>query len=235
MSRSASADWRARNSTLRLGSMNVLFMDVAGRGRMAGKPKAKPKTPTILRRWVEISRMRKTLMSWPAWSEPEPPAPATTARPRSELLSVAAETTEVVIPLGDAAGVGLQGTQLRLNAWAYRRMHEVTATLEVAGGRSFVTIARIDAWPADPHMNTLARTVPKLRSVPRVIDGSHLHSFGDNARLGGKAFRPPFNLPIAVPLPELTSFRAFLRTVAKEFVIIGLEDFDPPAWQEYLL
>jgi hypothetical protein len=146
--------------------------------------------------------MPKALMSWPAWSDPEPPAPSSTVKPRSELLSVAAETTEVVIPLGTTDGFGIQGAQLRLNAWAYRRMHEVTATLEMAGGRSFVTIARVDAWPADPHFNTLARKHPNLRNVPPVVDGSHVHRFRDNARIGGKAFRPPFNLPIAVPVAE---------------------------------
>jgi len=206
-----------------------------GRGRMAGKPKGS-RPAIVLRRWVEVARMPKTLISWPAWSDPEPPVPSSVVRPRFELTSVAAETTEVVIPLGHETGVGLQGVQLRLNAWAYRRMHEVTATLEVAGGRLFVTIARVDAWPADPHMNGLARTVPALRRHPSVIEGSHVHRFRDNARVGGKAFRPPYNLPIAVPVQEeLTSFRGFLRTVAKEFVIVGLEDFDPPRWQEYLL
>jgi hypothetical protein len=203
---------------------------------MAGKSKGKPKTVTIPRWWVDVARMRKTLISWPAWSDPEPPASGKTVRPRDELLSVAAETTEVVIPLGNEDGVGIQGVQLRLNAWAYRRMHEVTATLEITGGRSFVTIARIDAWPADPHMNILARRYPNLRNVPPVVDGSHIHRFRDNARIGIKAFRPPFNLPIAIPIAEsLTSFRGFLRTVAQEFVIVGLEDFDPPPWQEYLL
>ena len=203
---------------------------------MAGKTKGKAKSPAISGWWVEVARMPKTLMSWPAWSDPEPPAPAKTLRPRDELLSVAAETTEVVIPLGTKEGFGIQGAQLRLNAWAYRRMHEATATLEIAGGRSFVTIARVDAWPADPHMNGLARKYPKLRTVPPIVDGSHVHRFRDNARIGSKAFLPLFNLPIAVPVAEpLTSFRGFLRTVAQEFVIVGLEDFDPPPWQENLI
>jgi hypothetical protein len=204
---------------------------------MAGKAKGKTKTATISRWWVDVARMEKMLLSWPAWSEPEPPAPGTTIKPRDELLSVAAETTEVVIPLGTIEGIGIQGAQLRLNAWAYRRMHEVTATLEMQGGRrSFATIARVDAWPADPHMNGLARKYPNLRHVPPIVDGSHIHRFRDNARIGSKAFLPPFNLPIAVPVAEpLTSFRGFLRTVAQEFVIVGLEDFDPPPWQEYLL
>lgn len=58
----------------------------------------------------------------------------------------------------------------------------------------------------------------------------------DNAKVGLAAFEPPGNLPVAIPLKEpLTSFRGFLRTVAEEFVIVGLDEFDPPAWQEYLL
>jgi hypothetical protein len=177
---------------------------------MAGKTKVKQPV-TVLPRWVEVAQMRKTLMSWPTWSDPEPPVPSTSgaAISRSELTSVAAEITEVVIPLGDDTRVGLQGVQVRLNAWAYRRVHEVTATLEVAGGRSFVTIARVDAWPADPHMNSIARTVPALRGWPPIIEGSHVHRFRDNARVGGKAFRPPFNLPVAMPIKELTSFRGF--------------------------
>jgi hypothetical protein len=101
---------------------------------------------------------------------------------------------------------------------------------------SFVAIARVDAWPADPHLNGIARKHPKLRHVPLEVTGSHVHRFSDNARLGGKVFRPPFCLPVAVPTAEtLTSFRGFLRTVASEFAIVGLEDFDPPPWQEWLL
>jgi hypothetical protein len=205
---------------------------------MAGKPAAKP--PLLLPKWwVEVAKMRKTLLGWPAWSDPEPLTPAKAVkpdRPKSDLLSNVAETTEVVIPLGNADGVGLQGVQLRMNAWAYRRNHEVTATLEVGGGRSAVTIARVAAWPADTHFNTLARKHGNLGHVPPEVDGSHVHRFRDNARIGAKVFRPPFNLPVAIPVTEpLTGFRAFLRTVATEFVIIGLEEFDPPPWQEYLL
>jgi hypothetical protein len=154
-----------------------------------------------------------------------------------DLHSVIAETTDVVIPLGDETGVGLEGVRLRLSAWAYRRQHEVTATLEVAGGRrSFVNIARVDAWPADPHFNTLARKTGGLGHVPPVVEGSHVHRFEDNAKVGGKAFLPPHNLPVAVPIEEpLTSFRGFLRIVAQEFKIEGLDDFPAPQWQEYLL
>ncbi|MGY3341955.1 hypothetical protein ACVWZ4_004333 [Bradyrhizobium sp. USDA 4472] len=156
---------------------------------------------------------------------------------KSELHTVAAETTEVIIPLADENGVGLEGVRLRLSAWAYRRQHDVTATLEVAGGRrSFVNISRIDAWPADPHFNTIARKTAGLGHVPPVVEHCHIHRFEDNAKVGGIAFLPPHNLPIAVPFSEpLTSFRSFLRMVAQEFNIQGLDDFPAPPWQEYLL
>jgi hypothetical protein len=89
---------------------------------VAGKT-AKPKELVVERRWAEIAAAPKTPVLWPAWSDPEPPPPSTKPMSRSDLHSVAAETTEVVIPLGDASGVGLEGVRLRLSAWAYRRLY----------------------------------------------------------------------------------------------------------------
>jgi hypothetical protein len=111
-------------------------------------------------------------------------------------------------------------------------MHEVTATLEMEGGRSFVTIARLDAWPADPHINPVSRRKVGLSQLPAQIDGHHVHRFRDNARLGISAFAPHGNLPIAAPIPDdLKSFRDFLRSVSREFRIDGLDQIDPPDWQ----
>jgi hypothetical protein len=113
-------------------------------------------------------------------------------------------------------------------------MHEVAATLEVPGHRNFVNIARVDAWPVDPHFNLRTRQHPELRRLPPVIDTSHVHRFEDNARLGITAFAPYSNLPVAAPVEELTSFRHFLRVVGVEFGIDGLPDIDPPNWQEMI-
>lgn len=114
-------------------------------------------------------------------------------------------------------------------------MHEVTAILEVPGHRKFVNIARVDGWPVDPHFNVRARQHQALRHLAPVIDGSHVHRFGDNARLGVSAFAPYSNLPAAAPTPALNSFRDFLRIVGTEFGIDGLLDVDPPNWQELIL
>jgi len=111
----------------------------------------------------------------------------------------------------------------------------VTATLEVAGNRSFVTIARVDGWPVDPHINPVMRQHPTLRRLPAQIDGDHVHRFTDNARLGVEAFAPYAKLPVAAPLPnDLGSFRDFLRTVAAEFNIDGADKLQAPDWRVML-
>jgi hypothetical protein len=186
--------------------------------------------------WRLIAEQRKTLMTWPEWPEPLalPPSARVTAR-RGELHTAAAEIIEIVVQLGDASGIGLEGVRLRIGAWAYKHFREVTATLEVEGGRSFVTIARLDGRPVDPHINLLARRHRSLRHLPVLIDGDHVHRFADNAVLGLPAFAPGVNLPIAAPIPGgLGSFRDFLRTLAEEFNIDSAEKIKPPDWRVML-
>ena len=186
--------------------------------------------------WAQITGQQKTLMAWPEW--PEVPVLATGKRvstQRDQLRTAAAETIEIVVPLGDARGIGLEGVRLRILAWAFRQLREVTATLEVVGNRSFVTIARVDGWPVDPHINPVRRNHPTLKRLPAQIVGHHVHRFADNARLGLAAFTPNANLPIAAPTPDdLESFRDFLRTVAAEFHIDGAERLKPPDWRVML-
>ena len=129
-------------------------------------------------KWAQIAAATKTMTIWPVW--PEPPSSRTkrTASVRGLLNTTAAELLEVVVPLGDEHGVGLEGVRLRMIAWAFRQLDEVTATLEVEGGRSFVAIARVDCWPADPHLNLRARRVAALKQrLPREIIGHHVHRF----------------------------------------------------------
>jgi hypothetical protein len=184
--------------------------------------------------WQRVAEMQKELLTWPNW--PDPPLPPSGLRAvarREELHTTAGETISVVMPLAEAAGgPGLEGVRLRLTASPFRREHNVSATLEVEGGRSFVTIGRIDAWPADPHVNGRARKHPALRHLPPMVEGHHIHRFADNASLGREAFAPTGNLPAAAPLEQsLQSFRDFLRIVQREFRIDGLEEFPPPDWR----
>ena len=183
--------------------------------------------------WRHAAEAEKSLLEWPAWSAAGSLQRAPAGR--HQLHTTAGETAFVVIPLKEKSGPGLEGVRLRLTVLAFCRETDVTATLEVPDHR-FVTIARVDAWPSDPHANTRARKVPALRHLPAIIEGHHVHRFADNVRLGREAFAPHGNLPVAAPIDQqLRSFRDFVRRVAAEFRIDGLDDFDPPDTWRMLL
>src|SRR5262249_41145169 len=181
-------------------------------------------------RGEDIATRRKTVATWPEWTDPPILPTRRVGDDRDDLYTAAGETIELVVQLADEHGVGLEGVSLRITAWPYRKNYDVTATLEVPGGRSFVTIARVDAWPPDPHMNTRARRQPGCGHLPIEIDGHHAHRFDDNSRLGREAFGAQ-NLPLAAPINgRLESFRDFLRVVTDEFKVDGLDQLDPQDW-----
>jgi hypothetical protein len=180
------------------------------------------------------------MLGWPQWSViaalPSGPRVRTS---RGQLHTAAAEVTDAVVQLADENGVGLEGVRFRLKAWAFRRNEDLTATLEVLRGSKFVTIARVDAWPCDPHINThKVRKISGLKHLPMYVDTSHSHRFLDNAKYGIVGFGPgpEGNLPVAAEiLNELTSFRDFLRVVGVEFNIDGLDEIQAPqSWQVIL-
>ena len=191
----------------------------------------------IPRIWREIQQRKKAVLGWPDWSEAAVLRTGKNVKTsRDDLHTVSAEVTQALFQLGNEQGVHIEGVRLRLKAWAYRRNRDVTATLEVVGDRSFVTIARIDAWPSSPHHNSFkALKKPALKGFPTAIEGCHVHRFDDNAKYGAEAFGPgpEGNLPVAQAFPnDLQSFRDFLRSVGDEFNIEGLEEFPgPPSWQ----
>jgi hypothetical protein len=78
----------------------------------------------------------------------------------------------------------------------------------------------------------MARKHSALSHLPAKIDGSHVHRFLDNERLGRTAFAPYDNLPIAAPIQEdLESFRDFVRIMGTEFNIDGTDQIQAPDWQ----
>lgn len=198
------------------------------------KRKVIPAVPTA---WREIVQRKKTLLGWPEWSKVAAlPTGKGVRTSRADVHTVSTEITQVIFQLGDETGTGLEGVRLRLKAWAYRRQEDVTATLEVAGGRSFVTISRIDAWPSDPHQNSYkVLQTPGLKALPHSVAGCHVHRLDDNVRYGPEAFGsgPEGNLPVAAPFPNsLQSFREFLRSVGTEFNVDDLDEFPgPETWQ----
>jgi hypothetical protein len=150
-------------------------------------PEAVPAT------WRHVAEIEKELLQWPVWSGVAPRE--RTDCSSDDLSTSAADTVYVRIPLGEVGGLGLEGVFLRLTALAYRREFNVTATLEVPGRRSWITIARVDGWPPAPHANIQVRRHPALRGLRAMVEGHHVHRFADNARLGRKAFEPTQNLP----------------------------------------
>jgi hypothetical protein len=180
--------------------------------------------------WQRVAEIQKEMLDWPNWPDPHLPSSGRrVVTRRDELHTTAGDTISVVMPLAEAGGPGLEAVRLRLTAWPFRWEYDVSATLEVEGGRSFVTIARIDAWPPDPHVNGQARKHPALRHLPAIVEGHHIHRFASNARLGKEAFAPTGNLPAAEPLEDtLQSFGDFVRIVQAEFRIDGV-DKCPPA------
>jgi hypothetical protein len=172
------------------------------------------------------------MLQWPTWSQVDPPTRGPSRR--GDIHTTAAEDIRLVVPLGEAGGPGLEGVRLRLTAWPYKRCRDLTATLEAPGGRSFVAIARLDAWPPDPHLNTQRRRHPALRHLPAEIETHHVHRFEDNARLGLRAFQE--NLPIAAPIEgTIESFRDFVRIVGEEFNVEDTDGIEPPeSWRDLL-
>ncbi len=199
--------------------------------------KAKVANSTIPNGWKRIVEQRKTILGWPEWSDaPTLQSGVKVKTSHDDVHTASTEETEVLFLLAGETGGVLEGVRLRLTAWAFRRHRDVTATLEVVGGRSFVTISRIDAWPSDPHHNSYkAMKRPGLKGIQGEISGCHVHRFDDNVKYGVEAFGagPEGNLPVAMAFPnDLQSFRDFLRSVEAEFNIGGLEGFSSPSgWQ----
>ncbi len=199
-------------------------------GDMVRKRTFKDNAAVVPSQWGIIAKQKKTVAIWPEWSAPPELPSRHVGDDKDDLRTASAETIQMIVPLADEVGVGLEGVSLRITAWPFRRLYDITATLEVPGGRNFVAIARLDGWPPDPHMNARARNHPAFGHLPRVLDGHHVHRFEDNAKLGREAFGPQ-NLPLAAPVTtRLESYRDFLRVLSEEFKIDGLDQLAPPDW-----
>lgn len=208
-----------------------------GARALGRRPGAEDGDGPVPQSWRHAAEVAKEIIGWPEWPSPPVLQSGAIIRPVwGELRTASAETIDLLVPLGEKNGPGLEGVRLRVCVYAFRRQFEVTATLEASGGRSFCAIARVDAWPADPHMNTRCRKNTALGHLPSIVAGDHVHRFSDNAHMGRKGFAPYDNLPAAIGTDEpVVSFRQFLRIVSLEFRVDGIEDIPPPdSWQVLL-
>lgn len=184
----------------------------------------------ILEEWCDLLSQPKFIFGWPDWEKipiaQEDKVTALTAG-RVPLRSQSAQRVEILTQLQDENAIALEGVRLRLAAWAERYMEDMTTTLEVLYLERWVCISRIDFIPYAAHANKHWRRF----KLPAEVNGSHIHSCQNNAKLGLEAFTPRENLPVAMPLDqEPRSFREVLSVIEKEFGVSGLADLPPPEW-----
>lgn len=185
-----------------------------------------------MREWCGLVQCRKAVFGWPSWievpSRHESPARARRAG-RTPFISHEADRCTLTVLLADETSASLEGTHLRIMAWKRRSLEDVTAILETLYEGKPTCLARVDCHPRSPHTNQHWRKF----GCPATIDGSHVHRFEENARVGRDAFHPVGNLPVAYPVEEEPqSFRDFVRLVGVVFAIAGLDDLPPPPTQE---
>lgn len=147
-------------------------------------------------------------------------------------MSLEAGRYILVVPLNDSSGVTMEGARLRLHVPTQRLEIDMTATLECLDWNDYPRcIARLDANPTGPHTNRYWRDF----KLPARLDGSHLHPFELNTRLGMTAFTSE-NMPIAEAWPhDIRHFREFLRSVGSAFNIAEIGGLPPPPWNEGFL
>lgn len=206
----------------------VLPLRPFGHKPQTGQPLLTPLPKDCTDRWGKLVAEPKTIGLWPDWLE-EPSPPKRKKLEESSVVSREAGRFILVVPLNDGAGVTIEGVRLRLHVPTRRLEMDMTATMESLDWQGEpCCIARLDANPTSPHTNSYWR---KLGVAPR-IDGTHLHPFGLNAKLGREAFAPG-NLPVAEAMDDdIRNFRDFLRTVGKAFSIADTLNLPSPPWNE---
>lgn len=186
--------------------------------------------PPKLEAWQAIVVAPKSLFGWPSWSEGpmyrESRKQAAEAG-RLPLFSDLALRSEMIITVSDSSDIAMEDVRIRIVVWRNRPMEDVTATFEIHDSVRWVCVSRVDVAPPAPHTNRYWRQY----HLPPEINGSHIHTCEDNARIGADAFVPVGNLPNARALDtEPQSFREICAAIGMHFNISGLGDLPAPDW-----
>lgn len=185
----------------------------------------------VFQNWQKLLNEPKSIFDWPSW-EPIQIAYDNRDRANPSLRSRVAERSQLLVQLSDEHGVSIEGVRVRVVAWVNRPMEDITVTFEVLNVQNWLCISRIDIQPTGPHTNQHWR---KFNLNPDV-NGSHIHSFEDNVKLGREAFAPLGNLPNALPLDEEpASFREICQLVTKVFRVEAFDSLPTPEWNGSLL
>lgn len=185
--------------------------------------------------WTSLVKQPKHLFGWPewiisnTWQEKPKQAKALSRRP---LRSNETERLSLTAQLQNENGFNIEDTRLHIEAYKYRPQRNVSATLQILDESEWRVLARVDWAPHAPHSNVHWRKL----ALPSQVEGSHVHGFDDNAKLGRAAFQPFSNLPVARSLDvEPRHFKHFLSFVQEAFTAQGLSAIGDPPWQPRLL
>ncbi|WP_172729866.1 hypothetical protein [Neorhizobium galegae] len=185
----------------------------------------------LFEEWRSLLSDPKSIFDWPTWEflhvihdnrdKNMPP-----------LKSKSAQRIQLLVQLADQHDISLEGVRVRFCAWADRPMEDITATFEVLHSERWACISRIDFHPYAPHSNRYWRKF----GLAADVNGSHIHSYDSNARLGIDAFTAGGNLPNASSLDEEPgSFREICQVVGRSFNIKECGNLQMPEWNGSLL
>ncbi|MDR9758812.1 hypothetical protein RJJ37_04050 [Rhizobium redzepovicii] len=185
--------------------------------------------------WQQIILSPKSVFNWPSWvdgSMYRESRRQAKVSGRLPLISDLAARLEMIISLANSDDIALEDVRIRLMVWKNRPMEDVTATFEIYDIVRWACASRIDFVPVSPHPNKHWR---KYALEPEV-NGSHIHTCEDNAKIGPDAFAPVGNLPNARGLDrEPQSFKDVCQQVGQLFNVTGLQDLPPPDWNWSML
>ncbi|CDZ25679.1 hypothetical protein [Neorhizobium galegae] len=185
----------------------------------------------LFQEWRSLLGDPKSVFDWPTWEFLQV-VYDNRDKGIPSLKSKSAQRIQLLVQLADKHDIALEGVRVRFCAWADRPMEDITVTFEVLHAERWTCISRIDFHPYGPHSNRYWRKF----GLAADVNGSHIHSYDDNVRLGTDAFTALGNLPNASPLDEEPgSFREICQVVGRSFNIKECDNLPMPEWNGSLL
>ncbi|MCC2610384.1 hypothetical protein [Neorhizobium petrolearium] len=185
----------------------------------------------VFEQWQRLLDIPKSTFDYPTWEFLQLVYDNRDAA-KPSLKSRSAQRMQLLVQLADNYDIALEGVRVRFYVWADRPMEDITVIFEVLHLERWTVITRIDFLPYGPHINKHWRKF----GLPPDVNGSHIHSYKDNVKLGSEAFTAAGNLPNGVPLDdEPKSFREICRLVGQKLRIEGCENLPMPEWNGSLL
>ena len=132
----------------------------------------------------------------------------------------------------DVDGVTLEGLRLRLKALATLPEEQVCAQLEFQQpGNRCQPLVRVEWRPLRGHSN---KHIGPQEWRLKVFKQTHVHRFDDNWLQTEQRMRAG-NLPVAVPIEDVDSYKKFLDICSLELKIANMPQMPLPPWHRRML